>query len=825
MSLLMLMVVHGQRRMNFNKMALKLGRETNTEKVRQLLTALRAEGERREHSDKVILSHLFLGELEKRTGNFAEAEKSLLQAYRLYQMSFNTRKHNYLISTRTQYTYFDAIDQLAHFYLYTGNLKKAEQLFLESKTVRDASLLKLSAHRIHPVIGLGSVYLRQGKQEKAFEQFEQARDMISRATTTRFDFDMLNRLYYADMIELCFQQNKLKEARRYIELLSIASSGVIKFSSRLILKLETARVFELYARLFMAEGDYRKAQEYLDKANTYYPVSAYTSGVKFKISKTQAVLYWQQQDWEHADAAFLDMVRLYRTHIVQNFIAMSEYEKEQFYATLKSDFDLFNSYVAQSFTRNPTTLLVEMYNNVISTKALLLNASNQKKNKILASDNAGLISKLHEWEKSKALLSALYFEKGSEQQIVETTRTIEQLEKDLNQQSGLFDTKENPVDWQKIQNTLMPDEAAVELVRISVAGTIPDSSAYIMLVIKPGEANPSGYMIPAGSRVEKRNLAFYRNSIMAKTEDNLSYDVFWRPLKNRLPGINKIYLSPDGVYNQINLNTLFNKNTGQYLIDETELIYLTNTADLLVANRTNETQRAVLVGRPHFDEAVDYGVLASGYGQRNVLSEELLSFKDQDFIDLPGTEAELTIIHATLRSQGVSVTSYVGPEAIEQNVKAVKSPSVFHVATHGFFVDDSASLVSPMIRSGLVLAGVKNKTKTGGEDGILTAYEATNLDLQNTSLVVLSACQTGLGEVRNGEGVYGLQRAIIVAGARNLLMSLWKVDDAATADLMSAFYQARPSSSNLTAFHQAQVELRKKYPQPYYWGAFIMLGK
>src|SRR5262245_2252701 len=131
--ILLVFATDGQRKMNVARMTMKLGRETNTDKIRSLLINLEAEGERRKHPDKVIFANLFLGELEKRTGDFSAAEKRLIQAYELYKVHFKTRKHNFLLSPRTQYTYFDAIDQLGHFYLYTSNVKKAEQLFLESK--------------------------------------------------------------------------------------------------------------------------------------------------------------------------------------------------------------------------------------------------------------------------------------------------------------------------------------------------------------------------------------------------------------------------------------------------------------------------------------------------------------------------------------------------------------------------------------------------------------------------------------------------------------------------------------------------------------------
>lgn len=768
---------YSQKKLNFKRELSKIRREKDIDKVRITLGKLIESESKIGRTENLITLKQRMGELMQRTGNFAEAEKNLIDSYELYKSSFERREHNFLVNLGSQKTYFDAMDELAYFYLYTGNVKKGEQLFLESRAKRDSVLPKLSVHRIQPVIGLGSVYLKKGQLDKAFDQFERARKMIKRSTSTGFDFDNLNRLYYNDMIELCFTKGKLREAREYIEQLGIASSGRMKFSSKLVRKLETARVFEMEARWYMHEGDLRKAQEYLDKANQYYPLTVTSSGVRFKIMKTQAVLFWQQKEWVKADAAFQELVLQYRQHIRSNFISMSEYEKEQFYNTLKSDFDLFNSYVVASFDRNPTGLLEQMYNNVINTKALLLNGSNQKKNKILASGDQALIQKLHEWEKAKSYLSALFFQNGSGEQIATTTAEIESLEKELNQASGLFESVENPPDWQKVKSSLKPGEAAVELIRsqmISKTNPKTDSSVYVMLVLKPEEAQPKGYIIPAGNRFERRNLAYYRNNILSKTEDRLSYDNFWQPLRKNLKGINRIYFSPDGVYNQINLNALFNTDSQKFLIDETELVYLTNTADLLITNQTGTNTTAVLVGRPHFDDATVYKGQSPEYGQRNVLSAELISFKEQEFLDLPGTEAELNIIEGTLKQQGVRVTTYLGHEAAEQNVKSVKGPSVFHIATHGFFVEDTASLVSPMIRSGLVLAGVKSRDKTNIEDGILTAYEATNLDLNLTSLVVLSACQTGLGEVRNGEGVYGLQRAIIVAGARNLLMGISK---------------------------------------------------
>jgi CHAT domain-containing protein len=129
----------------------------------------------------------------------------------------------------------------------------------------------------------------------------------------------------------------------------------------------------------------------------------------------------------------------------------------------------------------------------------------------------------------------------------------------------------------------------------------------------------------------------------------------------------------------------------------------------------------------------------------------------------------------------------------------------------------------PMFNAGLVMAGVMKKKEGDKEDGVITAFEVSNLNFSSTELVVLSACETGLGEVENGEGVFGLQRAFKIAGANNIIMSLWKVDDKVTQQLMTEFYGYWLSGLDVpTAFYMAQNKIREQYRQPYFWGAFVI---
>ena len=184
----------------------------------------------------------------------------------------------------------------------------------------------------------------------------------------------------------------------------------------------------------------------------------------------------------------------------------------------------------------------------------------------------------------------------------------------------------------------------------------------------------------------------------------------------------------------------------------------------------------------------------------------------------------------------IGVTTYLKDEATEDKAYKLQSPGILHIATHGYWspagdnATDGYRTFNAMVNSGLLLTGVVNYYSSSvypdTYDGILTAYEAQNLNLKNTSLVILSACETSLGYLDAGEGVYGLQRAFRAAGASSIMTSLWKVDDVATRDFMIAFYQyfLKTKDKN-AAFIVAQKAIKEKYKHPYFWGAFVMVGK
>ena len=190
----------------------------------------------------------------------------------------------------------------------------------------------------------------------------------------------------------------------------------------------------------------------------------------------------------------------------------------------------------------------------------------------------------------------------------------------------------------------------------------------------------------------------------------------------------------------------------------------------------------------------------------------------------------------------IAVTTYLKEQATEDRVYQLHSPGILHIATHGFFLPDQKknktkeegngnvySLAEdPLMRSGLVLAGGNyawsgNPPVDGVDDGIATAYEISQLNFSTTELLVLSACETALGDIKGTEGVFGLQRGFKMAGVKKMIVSLWQVPDKETAELMSAFYTYWINGKTINeAFYQAQGELRKKYPA-LYWAAFVLV--
>ena len=529
---------------------------------------------------------------------------------------------------------------------------------------------------------------------------------------------------------------------------------------------------------------------------------------------------------------------------------MGEKEKTDFYFTVSNTFETFNSFVIEMKTQFPKEnhddLVERMYDNQLVVKSLLLKETGKVKIQVAESGDKKLKEEYEELLKLRETIVQQY--RLTSEDLEEIGVDLPAMEKQANELEQKITSasnisvkkKEESKSWKDIQQKLKADECVVEMVRTDfyTKSRWTDSVYYSAMVIDKTCKSPK-FIFINGNEIDTKVAASYRNLIKTKVADETSYDALWKPLKAAIGTAKKVYFSPDGVYQQVNLYTLKNPETKKYLIDETNIVLLTNSQDLLETVSASSSQTAEIFSFPDYDFVPSTAEVKS--------SESLSRYGFTELAELPGTKIEADSITKILKSKSWKVNEHLQAEATEEAIKKIQNPKILHIATHGFFlkdVDDNASVVmgmqaniakeNPLLRSGLMMAGsaaiardsmVDNTT----DDGILTAYEAANMNLTQTDLVVLSACETGLGEMKNSQGVYGLQRAFMVAGAKSVVMSLWVVDDFATQELMSNFYREwlkDPSAENRQkAFRTAQLKLKEKFPDPYYWGAFVMVGK
>lgn len=315
-----------------------------------------------------------------------------------------------------------------------------------------------------------------------------------------------------------------------------------------------------------------------------------------------------------------------------------------------------------------------------------------------------------------------------------------------------------------------------------------------------------------------------------------------RPVRALAGDAAQLLISPDGALNLIPFEALVDER-GKYLIEHYSFAYLTSGRDLLrlqVARASRD--EPVVVADPSFG-APAVSTLRGGDG-RTATGTARIDYTQFFFGPLPGVSAEVRALRVLLPR----ATFLTGERATKAALMRVSGPSILHVATHGFFLkteDGSAAerpertkgatrigraavrTENPLLRSGLALAGA-NRGPGAGDDGVLTAFEISHLDLWGTRLVVLSACDTGVGEVRNGDGVYGLRRAFVLAGAESQVMSLWPVSDRSTRDLMAGYYQRLTGGEGRgAALRESQLQLLHSEPRshPYYWAGFIQTGE
>lgn len=501
------------------------------------------------------------------------------------------------------------------------------------------------------------------------------------------------------------------------------------------------------------------------------------------------------------------------------------------------------------------------YDNVLFTKGLTLTSSDVIKQYVQSENNIELTQLYKRVEK---LRQNLNYNRNNVDSISNWNNELKEKEHLLVQSipnlKGRLITSFN--NWEDVKNNLREDELAIEFIFIPrLIDNVWDTSDiyYGALVLSHSDELPR--IINFGKDVYIERLVEQITSdpitisnIYNKTDEGSIYDKIWSVLEPYMKGKKTIYFSPTGVLNSLNHGAIMT-NDGIRMSEKYNLVRVSTTGKIPELKHSEDRSylSATIYGGINYDEDVaEMKRMAQNYVPINETSE-FLALRAEDergkWNLLLGTKKEADDINDILKSNNLNTTLYEWNEANEESFKGMDeaSPSIIHLSTHGFFLDTYDKIVSNpfmqtvgsysgendiLTRSGLLLAGANNvwtgkAVVVGAEDGILTADEISRLDLRNTGLVVLSACETGRGYNDEIEGVLGLQRAFKKAGAGTIVMSLWKVPDIATSILMTSFYENLMQGNNprnaLLKAQQYLMEQDANYKNPYYWAAFIVL--
>lgn len=549
----------------------------------------------------------------------------------------------------------------------------------------------------------------------------------------------------------------------------------------------------------------------------------------------QLNLFAASNDFAKAHSIIKEELKAKEQSLQQNFSYFTEAQRKEFVKEYTKLIDQYYS-VLLSYTSQDRSKAFEILDKSLQTKGLILDITREQDAKLKKVTDPQTLKQI-ETIKSLRNKQAAFSQQNLQNPTPVITDSINRyavlitdLQRKVNEQLGTS-TVLKPVSWKNIQAALKPEEAFVEIVRVNRDNFMYDApeAQYWAFVVKAGTTQPEVIQLSDGSDFEVRNLKGYQNRLRSQLDDNTSYTFFWKKIADATSNTKRVYLSADGVYHMINPITLRNPETNKYVLEETDLVRVSTGRDLLLRKTSTSSKTLALLGNPAFTMN-----RKTGDNQHQTLTVDFEAVgiagsgvTRSGFVELPGTQKEVDIIEAQAKTKGIAAEILENTRATEANVKKLVTPGILHIATHGEF--DTRKTVDSYLKSKLILAGAGDQEPFSlvdyekYEDGFLTAYEVTQLDLSKTQLVVLSACETGLGEVQSGEGVWGLQRAFQLAGARSVMGSLWKISDEATVSFMEAFYKSYFAGAPIhNAYKTAMIETKKTFPHPYFWGAFVL---
>ncbi len=648
----------------------------------------------------------------------------------------------------------------------------------------------------------------------------------------------------------------------------------------------------IYAQL----GEYKKAQKYYENSFALYKKIFGSEHSEVSDMMINLALFYASQDNLTKAFQLTMQAQKINTKLIDYVTGFSsDKRKLNFLISKEKSLHLTLSFLFQPTLSHDLSVQKDILNVWLKRKGLILETQKKYHEALFYSDNKEISQTAMELSKIRSKLSKLVFSTLNQEdegtyknEIAQLENQKGELEATLSKLSKVFATeqKKSNVTCVKLAQTMPSNTVLVDFARISQFNFknknndqiwLPDR--YIAFIIHSGKGDEIDWIdlgpaddIDTAISAFRKMLAGANTDMTGEKVNNLNklYTMIFQPLKSKIGNTKELFISPDGDLSLLPFEVLLN-NYDKFLIEDYTFNCLSAGRDILGFGETIEKRnKSLIIGNPNFNinneqkRTIINNLELKKHDGKSIAKRSKDIPSSSSWQSLPGTQDEVQAIHNIIGKDKAEL--FTGKKAMEETLMYWGVPKILHLATHGFFLENrpidfknnnvinrgfslqeptdqiispspiSVDTENPLLRSGIVLAGANKILNTENDtisDGIVTSEEILGMNLRGTEMVVLSACDTGLGEVKNGEGVFGLRRAFTQAGAKSLVMSMWKVPDKETKELMVNFYSNiyKKGMNRSQALRQAtlkQMQITKdryKNKNPYFWGAFVFMGE
>ena len=759
-------------------------------------------------------------------GEYSKAEPLYLRALDIWEKKLGPESVNVAAS----------LNNLALLYRERGDYEKAEPLYLRALSIVEKSMGPDSVNVAGALNNLGLLYTDRGEYSKAEPFSQRALDIKEKALGPEH-YDVALSLNNLGLLHY-HRGDYLKSESLHLRALAIYEKALGPEHP------DVAGSLYNLAELSHAKGDYEKAESLHLRALAIFekalgPDHPYVADSLDSLAQH----YLAKNDIARAVTLKSRANVISERNLKLNLAIGSERQMVAYLATLAKQTDRTITLHLQYAPHDPVarslaaTLILQRKGRALDATSISLNALRSRFNE----EDRTLLDQLTDTRSRIASLALDGPREMSAEQYRDRIKSLEdkseKFEAEISRRSDEFRVRSLPITLEAVQAAI-PDDAALiefasyrpfnpEAAKDDEAYGRPRYVAYVLRrqgEIRWKELGEAKAIDNAVARLRKALRDPKRKDVknLARIVDQKVF----QPLRPLLGDLTRLLVSPEGELNLISFAALVDERR-QYAVERYSISYLASGRDLLRLQAPRPSKDGPLVVA-----APDFGtrspVAASRFGKQEkdasegkVKAESARSvIKEFYFPPLPYAEREGEALRALLSD----ATLLTKRQATKAALSKIHSPKLLHIATHGFFLEDQEK--DPLLRSGLALAGANERKDD--DNGILTALEVTGLNLWGTKLVALSACDTGVGEVKTGDGVHGLRRALVVAGAETQVMSLWAVSDKAARELMVAYYgRLNQGQGRGEALRRVQLEMLKKVNRrhPYYWASFIQSGE